>query len=66
MVTVELRNRHNKAVATIQVPDSPTRPTIVKWGATYYRARTGGEWLQDRVYDEAWCYAVPVGETVST
>lgn len=60
MIPVELRDRIGKKVATVEVPDQPSSPAIVKWGASYY--------VEDfaRVYIEAWCYAVPTGGTVGT
>lgn len=60
MITVDLRTARGGKVATIEIPDLPTPPTIVKWGASYYVAHTA------RVYVEGWCYAVPAGGTVQT
>lgn len=62
MITVELRNRAGKAVATIEVPETPSHPLIVKWGASYYLEAEHTA----RVYEEVWCYAVPTGGTVQT
>lgn len=65
MIAVELRNRAGGVVATIEVPETPSQPSIVKWGASYYSLRRW-EGSGPPIYDEKWCYAVPVGDTVST
>lgn len=66
MIAAKLHDRHGVEVAAIEVPNVPSLPGIVKWGATYYANREDRDGFLTPKYDEAWCYAVPISGTVST